>query len=386
MFSHFFEFVRRHAVAISVFVGLILIKIIWVGWGTSVIGDFESERDDILQRRDYLVDKVIVHPRKLIGTMPAAVGWQFQGEWALYSCSMLAEALANIAELYPDCNGEAVENIDSLIAIVKSPDLRFYDRARWGEDPLTSLDGDKSHVSYLSHLAWMIGNYKRVGGHTKYDALYDSVCEAMNRRIVQSPTLNIPTYPDEPIYVPDMMVAVLALADYARQNNGRYAETVNQWVERAQKEWLDEDSGLLASYLDEGGVVDTEVRGSFSALNCYFLTRIDPDFARQQYEKLKAGLAQSFPVAGIREYYGESCWLGVDIDSGPIILNLSPSGTAFAIGSATFFNDSKFRNRLLRTAEIAGHTVKWNDRRHYLLADIALVGEAIALAMRTNHP
>ena len=386
MFSHFFEFVRRHAVAISVFVGLILIKIIWVGWGTSVIGDFESERDDILQRRDYLVDKVIVHPRKLIGTMPAAVGWQFQGEWALYSCSMLAEALANIAELYPDCKGETVENIDSLIAIVKSPDLRFYDRARWGEDPFTSLDGDKSHVSYLSHLAWMIGNYKRVGGHTKYDALYDSVCEAMNRRIVQSPTLNIPTYPDEPIYVPDMMVAVLALADYARQNNGRYAETVNQWVERAQKEWLDEDSGLLASYLDEGGVVDTEVRGSFSALNCYFLTRIDPDFARQQYEKLKAGLAQSFPVAGIREYYGESCWLGVDIDSGPIILNLSPSGTAFAIGSATFFNDSSFRNRLLRTAEIAGHTVKWNDRRHYLLADVALVGEAIALAMRTNHP
>ena len=269
---------------------------------------------------------------------------------------------------------------------MKSPDLRFYDRARWAEDPLTSLDGDKSHVSYLSHLAWMIGNYKRVGGHTKYDALYDSVCEAMNRRIVQSPTLNIPTYPDEPIYVPDMMVAVLALADYARQNNGRYAETVNQWVERAQKEWLDEDSGLLASYLDEGGVVDTEVRGSFSALNCYFLTRIDPDFARQQYEKLKAGLAQSFPVGGIWEYYGESCWLGVDIDSGPIILNFSPSGTAFAIGSATFFNDSSFRNRLLRTAEIAGHTVKWNDRRHYLLADVALVGEAIALAMRTNHP
>lgn len=166
MFSHFFEFVTRHTVAISVIAGLILIKIIWVGWGTSGIGDFESERDDILQRRDYLVDKVIVHPRKLIGTMPAAVGWQYQGEWALYSCSMLAEALANIAELYPDCKGETVENI----------------------------------------------------------------------------------------------------------------------------------------------------------------------------------------------------------------------------GSATFFNDSKFRNRLLRTAEIAGHTVKWNDRRHYLLADIALVGEAIALAMRTNHP
>jgi len=74
----------------------------------------------------------------------------------------------------------------------------------------------------------------------------------------------------------------------------------------------------------------------------------------------------------------------MDMDAGPIILNLSPSGTAFAIGSATFFEDNDFRNNLLRTAEIAGHTVKWNDKRHYLLADIALVGEAITLAMRTH--
>ena len=75
----------------------------------------------------------------------------------------------------------------------------------------------------------------------------------------------------------------------------------------------------------------------------------------------------------------------MDIDAGPILLNLSPSGTAFAIGSATYFNDMKFRISLLKTAEIAGHTVKWNKKRHYLLGDIALVGEAITLAMRTNY-
>ena len=74
----------------------------------------------------------------------------------------------------------------------------------------------------------------------------------------------------------------------------------------------------------------------------------------------------------------------MDIDAGPIILNLSPSGTAFTIGCATYFGDKDFRSNLLRTAEIAGHTVKWGNKRHYLLANIALVGEAIALAMRTN--
>lgn len=76
----------------------------------------------------------------------------------------------------------------------------------------------------------------------------------------------------------------------------------------------------------------------------------------------------------------------MDIDAGLIIMNLSPSGTAFAVGPATYFGDKAFRNRQLRTAEIVGHTVRWKDKRHYLLADLALVGEAITLAMRTNIP
>ena len=85
-----------------------------------------------------------------------------------------------------------------------------------------------------------------------------------------------------------------------------------------------------------------------------------------------------------KEYYDRSCWLGMDIDAGPVIINLSSSGTAFAIGPATYFNDTKVRKGLLRTAEIAGTTVTRFGKSHYLLANIALVGEAILLAMRTT--
>jgi hypothetical protein len=38
--------------------------------------------------------------------------------------------------------------------------MRKYDASRWGEDPLESLDGADSHISYISHLAWMISEYK----------------------------------------------------------------------------------------------------------------------------------------------------------------------------------------------------------------------------------
>lgn len=371
-------------IILSIILSLLLVKVVWVVWSCWGNGTFEEERDDIIERKNYLVDKIVVDPLQLLNEMPHGIGLQFQGEWALYSCSMLTSALANIAELYPETREKAVSTIDSLIRIVKSPTLSLYDFLRWGEEPLESLDGDKSHVSYLSHLAWMIGNYRRLSGDDKYDNLHDSLCATMNRRILHSPILNLPTYPDEPIYVPDMMVAIVALSDYNRLNDGKYAMTVKRWLEKAKNEWCDVETGLLASFLDENGKPIGEVKGSYSALNCYYLTLLDDEYAGEQYDRLKKYFRQNFPVSGIKEYHDRSCLFGNDIDAGPIILNLSPSGTAFAVGSATYMGDDDFRRQLLKTAEIAGHTVKWNGRRHYLLANIALVGEAITLAMRTN--
>lgn len=379
------RFILRYRTFFIMGLTFLLIKILWVAWSCWNNGNFDDEKNDLLQRKNYLVDKIMVEPLQLLNEMPGGIGLQFQGEWALYSCSMLAEALSNMTELYPETKGDAIATIDSLIQIVKSPELRLYDKLRWDEDPLESLNGDKSHVSYLSHLAWMIGIYRRVGGDNKYKQLHDSVCEAMNRRILQSSILNIPTYPDEPIYVPDMMVAIVALSDYSRLNDGKYSLTVKDWICQAKTEWIDNKTGLLVSFLDKNGKTDTSVKGSYAALNCYYLTKIDAEFAKEQYEKLKIHFRQTFPTPGIKEYHDRSCWLGVDIDAGPIILNLSPSGTAFAIGAATYFNDTAFRKSLLRTAEIAGHTFKWDNKRHYLLANLALVGEAITLTMRTNY-
>ena len=75
---------------------------------------------------------------------------------------------------------------------------------------------------------------------------------------------------------------------------------------------------------------------------------------------------------------------GMDADAGPIIANLSPSGIAFMVGSATCFGDADVRKSLTKTAEIAGSTFYGFTENHYLLANFALVGEAVMLAMRTN--
>ena len=72
----------------------------------------------------------------------------------------------------------------------------------------------------------------------------------MNRRIMESPIYNLPTYPGEHIYIPDMLVAIVALSNYAHLYNGRYQSTVDTWVKRAQTEWIDRETGLLASFLE----------------------------------------------------------------------------------------------------------------------------------------
>ena len=380
---------KRMAIILIVFISLIVGKAVWVKCASSRLGSFDGEKKGIIRRANYLTSKVCTTPQGLLDEMPSGIGKQFQGEWALYTCSMTSAALANIAILYPQNKELSIKFIGQIIDIAMSEEIREYDRLRWREDPMDGIYGNLSHISYYSHLAWMISRYKQIGGDDKYDGLYHSICKAMNRRIRQSPIMNLPTYPGESIYIPDMLVAIVALNNYASQYNGEYYSTVKLWIERAKKEWIDKETGLLASFLVQNGnsaMIEPPVKGSYSALNCYYLSLIDTEFAKEQYECLKKDFRQSFPFAGLREYHDHTCLFGMDIDAGPIIFNLSPSGTGFVIGAATSLEDMEFRNQLLKTAEIGGSTVTWLGKSHYLLANVALVGEAIILAMRTSAP
>ena len=337
---------RRMWIVLSIIVLLVGVKYCWVKCSTSGHGSFEEEKKEIIRRANYLTSMICTTPQELLNEMPSGIGEQFQGEWALYTCSMTSAALANIAILYPQNKELSIKFVGQIIDIAMSEEIREYDRLRWREDPMDGIYGNLSHISYYSHLAWMISRYKQIGGDGKYDGLYHTLCKSMNRRIRQSPIMNLPTYPGESIYLLDMLVAIVALNNYASQYNGEYSSTV----------------------------IEPPVKGSYSALNCYYLSLIDTEFAKEQYECLKKNFKQTFPFVGLKEYHNRTCWFGMDIDAGPIIFNLSPSGTGFVIGAATSLENMEFRNQLLKTAEIGGSTVTWFGKSHYLLANVALVG------------
>lgn len=354
---------------------------------------WEDERDDILERANWLCKKIIVDdPEVLMSEAPSMIGREYQGEWAIYCCSMLTHALTNIGYLYPEKKQKCPNLIAKMIDLVNTPVIREYDTMQWKEDAIESLDGPKSHMTYLSILAWMISNYKMAGGDDRYDNLFCKLCETLNRRMLESKyDLNLLSFPGKPIWVPDMLVTLVALRNYSRLFDGRYDDTINKWLANAKTKWIHKSTGLLAGRLPgQGRMRNMVIRGSHTALICSYLSLVDEDFAHAQYKQMckllrKEATFMGRTAVGVKEYLKmDPEFKMLPGDAGLVVKGISAGGTAFALGAATFFEDWEFRYQMLKTAELAGGTKTEKGKRHYKISDMFLVGEATALAMRTN--
>ena len=370
---------RRLVIATAILLALGSVKLLWVRRyvldGAKLVDG--REREDVLARRRYLVEKVRAGAES--GAMPAALPRLFQGEWALGSCSMLATALTNIAFVYPETREESVRVIGALIERAMDPSHRQFDGAMWGEDPLTSLEGPHGHAAYLGHLNFMLGAYRLAGGDHRHDTLFRNVSESLARRMRLRPCRCTETYPGE-LYPMDNVVAHASLRNYDRVFGTRLSDVTDEWLEVSRSRYLDPATGLLYFRLDGAERPLQHSRGSSSGWNSFYLPFIDREFAEEQYARAKTRLLRRVPFAAIREHPSGAFGLG-DIDSGPVIFGLSLSGTGFLIGGAVQAGDTEMASALLRTAELAGWTVERRGKRRYLMAP--LVGEAILLAMKT---
>lgn len=204
--------------------------------------------------------------------------------------------------------------------------------------------------------------------------------------------LNLLSFPYKPIWLPDMMVTIVALRNYGRLFDGKYADTVEAWLDNAKTKWIHKGTGMLAGQLpgQSRRVKGIVMRGSHVGLVTSYMTLVDEEFAHDQHLKMKRSWIKEATimgkdVIGVKEYLRKSPKLSLKAgDAGMVIEEVSASGTAFAIGAATYFGDWKLRHAFLRTAELAGGTKKEKGKRHYSIADMFLVGEATVLAMRTN--
>lgn len=354
---------------------------------------WEEEKEDILERANWLCKEIITDPESLMNKAPSIIGREYQGEWAIYCCSMLTHALTNITYLYPDKKDKCPELISKMIEIVNTPTIREYDTIQWKEDAMATLEGSKSHMTYLSILAWMITNYKMSGGDGRYDTLLHKLCETLNRRMLESKyDLNLLSFPGKPVWLPDMLVTLVALRNYGLLYSGKYDDTINKWLTNAKTKWIHKGTGLLAGQLPGQGRLrrGMVIRGSHTALICSYLTMVDENFAREQYQRMVKVMRKDESllgkqICGVKEYLKKSPdFKMMPGDAGLVVKGISAGGTAFAFGAATYFGDWEFRYKMLCTAEYAGGTKKEKGMRHYKMGELFMVGEATALAMRTN--
>lgn len=352
-------------------------------YATSV-ESMDKEKVEILQRAEWLAQKLITNPKDLLESYPRILGEYYGPQWSIYSCVMFIAALSNIARIWPDQKDKSLGRIEKLLPLLLSEELRRYDTKEWKEDALTSLSGNKDHLTYLSLLAWSISLYRFGGGGTQYDQLFKDSCEALHRRMLRNPYLNLKSFPDKPYFSADFLVTLVVFHNYTILfNDDRYEDAIIRWLNLSNSVWKQPKTGLLVStlYTKRKGAV----KGCYTGLNNFWLTLIgQPVYAIDQYSKMKKYLAKSGKLTGIKEYLYKSPKLAFDPNSGPIVEGMSPSGTAFAIGSATYYEDWQFRNEMLATAQKAGGDVQKKGTRHYKLGEFALVGEAAVLAMRTN--
>src|SRR5207253_2544309 len=114
---------------------------------------------------------------------------------------------------------------------------------------------------------------------------------------------------------------------------------VRAWLEKARGPLLDPRTGLLAFQVGLQGNLKQGARGSGAGWDSFYLPFVDPALADAQFARLKSELvAQRLGFTGVLEY--PSGVKGVaDVDSGPVIMGLSMSGTGFAIAGARHARD-----------------------------------------------
>ncbi len=304
---------------------------------------------------------------------------RFDGEWAMGTQQMTVLGLAQVALAHPELRARYRPAIDAAAARLVDDATFAFATAAWGVGPWASLDDDRGH-GYLGYVALALGSLRELDPDTIHAAAHDHLVDALVRRVEAHPLGIVQTYPGE-AYPCDLAAIVGAIAQHGRITGVDRSALVQRMASTYRARWIDPDSGYLVQSLrPDGGPLDAP-RASGTALAGYFWSFADGDLADElDRAVLEVGAASLFGFGGIREYAPGHAGHG-DIDSGPVVLGLSVSGTGFSIAAARRRGDADRFVELVRTASLFGIPVEHDGTRRFVTG--GPLGNAILLTMLT---
>jgi hypothetical protein len=328
---------------------------------------------------------------------------RFDSEWHFGSFMMAAMGHGQVALAHPSEAREQHALMARSLERLLEPELRVFDSEAWHDDALAALDGDQGHAAYLGYLGVALGLEARVLAREpslddeaaeKRAALRGHIARALRRRLENSATLLLETYPGER-YPVDNSAVVAAIALDAESRGEARPEIVTRWVSEVRARYIDRESGLLYQSTSPSGAPSSlrthadgapldRARGSGTALASYFLSFADAPLSRDLYQALKGELYVGGAGFGaMREYPMFEDGRG-DIDSGPLLFGLSVSATGFGLAAARIHGDGDTFARMFATTHLFGAPIEQGGVLRF--ASGGPIGNAILFAMLTAAP
>jgi hypothetical protein len=302
----------------------------------------------------------------------------FNGEWLFGTYLMAGMGFGQTALSHPECRARHIRLMARCIDRLLSAEVREYDRAAWGEDPLEALEGPHHHVAYLGYLNALLSYYGLLDPDSPFRNLNDRITAKLVRHMEESPSLLLCTYPGQK-YLPDNCAVIASIALHETVGEPARRELINQWIARCPREFCDKETGLLFQ------TDRPPARGSGTAMGIYFLSFVDEKLSKNLYQALKRELgAEMCGFGALREYRRRLPRAMGDIDSGPVVLGLGFSATGFALAGSRVHGDADFFTKLYRTSYLFGAPADIKGRRSYIMG--GPLGDAIIFAMLTARP
>lgn len=308
-------------------------------------------------------------------------------EWDFMGRSFLVWSLANMGLREPESKQAYLQTIDQIIdetvRLEKREGMYFflmpYAKAR-------AYVAQPAHSLFLDgEIALMAASRRMLEERADYKQLLTDRVNAIVERLRQSPHLVLESYPDE-CWMFDHVVALDAIRLADVLDGTDHSALIHEWLAMAKKKLVHEESGLLVSSFTSDVIPLDGPEGSTLWMVAHCLQILDPEFARDQYQRARRELGQTtLGFSYAREW--PASWTGpADIDSGPIIpvFNISAGSSGMAFIAATAFGDDKFLSSLAATLDFAAFPLQKNGRLKYCGSN--QVGDAALLYAATLGP
>jgi hypothetical protein len=305
---------------------------------------------------------------------------RYNAEWTIATYQMTALGLSQMAIAHPEVKAEYSPIIEKCLENLLRADTVAFATEAWGENGLSAFSSNKGHA-YLGYTNLALSMYRRVNPNNRFAPINDRLTEAFSRRLEQAPHGVIETYPNE-AYPPDVAAVIGSIGLYDRATGKDHRKVLQKSLKAFRQRLIDPSSGMLYQSADaHSGAIQDKGRASGTAISVYFLSFADAELSSRLFKAIATTQRSSVTgFTGIREYPPGQEGTG-DVDSGPLIMGLSPTASVFALSGARLTGNFDLFQALYRSLDVFG---SFSDNKNSIASQIGgPLGKALLLAMVT---